>query len=77
MAKTPTSTNKTKKTSFQNRRTENKMYQTTCLNCDWKSDQSPFRSFVNAGGDQHKRFTRDINTGKTHRVELVNVSTNK
>jgi hypothetical protein len=76
MAKTPATSNKPTKTSLQNRRTENKMYQMACLNCDWKGTKSQFRSAVNAEGDQHKRFTRDIKTGKTHRVELGNVTTN-
>jgi len=73
MAKTTISANKASKTGFQGGRIENKVYQMKCLNCDWESDKSQFRSTVNLAGKQHKRFTRDIKTGKTHRVELVKV----
>ena len=77
MAKTPTSSNNAKKTGLRNNKIENKMYQMTCLNCEWKGDQSQSRSTVKTGGEQHKLSSRDNNTRKMHRLELVNVSSNK
>ncbi|HZV69292.1 MAG TPA: hypothetical protein VFG10_07105 [Saprospiraceae bacterium] len=73
MAKTPSQVKKTPKPGTQNRRTENNIYQMVCRDCDWKSDKIPFRSSLNLAADMHRRFTKDLKTGKTHRVEMIKV----
>ena len=73
MAKSNNIIKKPNKGGFQGGRIENKVYRMECRNCDWKSDPSTFRSSLTFAGDMHNRFTRDIKTGKTHRVEMVRV----
>lgn len=73
MAKTPITGKKPNNGGFQHRRIENKVYQMVCRTCDWKSEPSRFRSSLTLAGEMHQRFTKDIKTGKLHRVEMIKV----
>ena len=61
------------KGKFKNRRTENATYKMKCRDCDWESKPGPFRSSQRLEGEQHTRFTKDMKTGKGHRVEMIKV----
>ncbi|MFZ1676217.1 MAG: hypothetical protein WAT91_03030 [Saprospiraceae bacterium] len=71
MAKTTNTLKKPNKGVFQGGKIENKIYQMECRTCDWKSDKIPFRSSLNLQAEMHKRFTKDLKTGKLHRVEMI------
>ena len=74
MANSYNTTTKTNKNNRRNAANSSKTYQMKCNNCDWKSDTNQSRSTVKLSGDQHKISSRDANTRKTHRVELMNVA---